>query len=335
MVHVLTIQQKKEWREIISRSLKHDFYHTWYYHYLNRSGVPILFVYEHNSDFVAFPFIQRAGSQNRSDLVSVYGYVGPVSNRNFQDLDIEMLEGFKESLSLFLRQQGISSLSSRLHPFIDQGFLISKLGGDIKEGKSVAIDLSIPIEEQRKNYRRNLWGDIKKMLKKGYYLKENNTDAAVRTFMSIYWENMKRIGAEKVYYFDEQYFFDFIKSDDFDVRLVSVIAGEETICASLITLKNGLIQGYLIGTRGQYLCESPAKLLVDQVSVMGRELGMKYYNLGGGLNFEEDQLFKWKSGFSRLYLNCHKWTCRSFNGAKSLIGFFSNLYFVPWQEGCL
>lgn len=108
------------------------------------------------------------------------------------------------------------------------------------------------------------------------------------------------------------------------------MAGEETICASLLTLKNGLMQGYLIGTRESYLLESPAKLLVDQVSVMGRELGMRFYNLGGGLNFEEDNLFKWKSGFSRLFFDCPKWTFRPVNNVKGLIGFLSNFCLVIW-----
>lgn len=308
MTRIITIQQKEEWRDIISRSLNYDFYHTWYYHSLDRSGQPLLFIYEKDGDFIAFPFIERGRSMPDPHLASVYGYVGPVSNKKFVDLQSKILNGFKEGFVSFLRSSGIKSASSRLHPFIDQSFLIEKMGGSVTEGKSVVIDLSISIEEQRKNYRRNLWGDIKKMQSKGYRLREFGTDDAIRTFISIYWENMKRIGAKEAYYFNEQYFFDFMKSKDFVTKLVFINSGDIPICASLITLTNGIIQGYLIGTSGKYLPESPAKLLVDQVSVIGRELGMKYYNLGGGLNFEEDSLFKWKSGFSRLSLDCKKWT---------------------------
>jgi len=312
MIQILTIHQREEWRKIIGRSLNHDFYHTWYYHSLDRSGEPVLFVYEYDGDFIAFPFVQRNTNLSGTHLASVYGYVGPVSNKKFVDLKPAALDGFREEFLSFLGSYGIKSASSRLHPFMDQSLLIEKLEGTVVDGKSVVIDLSVSIEEQRKNYRRNLWGDIKKMRRKGYYLKESSTDAAIQTFISVYWENMKRISADKAYYFDEQYFFDFMKSEDFDARLVFVIAGDETICASLITITNGVIQGYLIGTSGRYLSESPAKLLVDQVSVMGRELGLKYYNLGGGLNFQEDQLFQWKSGFSRLCFNCNKWTSNSY-----------------------
>src|SRR5690606_37997607 len=130
----------------------------------------------------------------------------------------------------------------------------------------------------------------------------------IESFISIYWENMKRIGADEVYLFDTQYFVDFMASDDFDVRLIVVIADGQPVCASLVTLTDGIIQGYLIGTCQEYLAESPAKFLLDQVTVVGRNLGMKYFNLGGGLNFDEDKLFHWKSGFSRLYLSSDKWT---------------------------
>lgn len=311
MTRIITIQQKEEWRNIVSRSLNYDFYHTWYYHSLDRSGQPLLFVYEKDDDFIAFPFIERSRSLSDAYLASVYGYVGPVSNKKFADLQLKTLDGFKEGFVSFLRSSGIKSVSSRLHPFIDQSIMIEKLGGTLIDGKSVVIDLSISIEEQRKKYRRNLWGDIKKMQSKGYHLKEFGTDDAIRKFISIYWENMNRIGAKEAYYFNEQYFFDFMKSEDFVTKLVFINSGDIPICASLITLTNGIIQGYLIGTSCKYLSESPAKLLVDQVSVMGRQLGMKYYNLGGGLNFEEDSLFKWKSGFSRLCFDCNKWTYNS------------------------
>lgn len=314
-LHVITIQQQTEWRDVINRSIGYDFYHTWHYHSLNRSGEPILIVYECEGDFIAFPFIRRCRNSSECYLASVYGYTGPVSNKKFRDWNVLLLQDFEREFILFFKNNGYSSVTSRLHPFIDQENLLKRFGGEIKEGKSVAIDLSTTIEGQRKGYRRNLWGYIKKLRRQGYYVKEGSPND-IHSFISIYWENMRRVGADEVYFFDEQYFLDFIASEDFDARLFFVFLGTEAVCASLVTFTNGVIQGYLIGTRGQYLSESPAKLLVDQVSVVGREQGMKYYNLGGGLNFEEDQLFKWKSGFSRSYFNSDKWTFRPFKGAK-------------------
>lgn len=309
-LHVITIDQKREWRDVINRSIHYDFYHTWYYHSLDKGGEPILIVYESEGNFIAFPFVIKQHNSIDRNLASVYGYTGPLSNKSFEDWDINALKDFHTEFLAFFRAGKYGIATTRLHPFMDQVRLLENIGGEFKEGKSVAIDLSTSIDEQRKGYRRNLWRDIEKLRRKGYHLKEGSSND-IHSFISIYWENMKRIAADEVYLFNEQYFFDFIGSEDFDVKLFFVIAGKQPICASIVTLTNGIIQGYLIGTREEYLSESPAKFLVDQVSVIGRKLGMKYYNLGGGLNFEEDKLFKWKSGFSRLYLNSNKWTFSS------------------------
>ncbi|WP_407426246.1 GNAT family N-acetyltransferase [Arcticibacter sp.] len=328
-LHVLTIDQKSEWRDVINRSFHYDFYHTWYYHSLDKSGEPILLIYENGGDFIAFPFVKRRKGLSDKSLGAAYGYTGPVSSKRFQDWDVKELETFDAGFLTFLRDGEYHSVTTRLHPFIDQTRLLERLGGEFKEGKSVAIDLSISIDEQRKSYRRSLWAGIEKLRRKGCYVKEGGADD-IHTFISIYWENMRRIGADDVYLFNEQYFFDFMASEDFDVKLFFVFSGTEPICASMVTFTNGVIQGYLIGTREQYLSESPAKFLIDQVSVFGREHGMRYYNLGGGLNFEQDQLFHWKLGFSRLCLNSNKWTFSPFNGAQTFIGFISNLCLLHW-----
>ncbi|MGV3706737.1 MAG: GNAT family N-acetyltransferase [Arcticibacter sp.] len=305
---IKTIYEETEWKAIIQRSHCYDFYHTWYYHSLDKSGCPILLLYQYNEDFIAFPLIRKSTNTGSQHLASAYGYVGPVSNKKFHDISEQMLMGFRDAFFLYLKLEGYQQVTARLSPFLDQNFLINTLGGNLAEGKAVVLDLSVPIEYQRKNYRRNLMGKIRKLERKGYYVGEGNGEADLRTFISIYLENMNRIGATDVYLFNEQYFFDFLKADDFEAKLYFVFAGNEVICATIVTLTNGFINGHLIGTRNEYLSESPAKLLVDQLSIIGRQLGMKYFNLGGGLNFREDQLFSWKSGFSRLFFSSEKWT---------------------------
>lgn len=304
---MIAIHQEHEWKEIIRQSHYYDFYHTWYYHQMQEVNKPVLLVYRYRDDFIAFPFIRIDENSGESHLASVYGYVGPLSNKKFRDIDEGMLCGFREDFYSFLKTEGYTRVTSRLSPFSDHQLLIDKLGGEILNGKSVVLDLSVPLEVQRKHYRRNLWASIKKLQQKGYCVREGTGESAIRTFISIYWENMRRIGAHDVYLFNEQYFFDFAKADDFGAKFFFVFAGDEAIAASVVTMMNGIVNGHLIGTRGSYLAESPAKLLVDQVSVVGRQLGMKYYNLGGGLNFKEDQLFSWKAGFSRLFLESNKW----------------------------
>lgn len=304
MIKLISINQKEEWITYVKKSIQYDFYHTWCYHSLDKSGEPILFVYEEDDNYIAFPLLKREiPNSTFYDLSSVYGFAGPISNQKFENLPESLIESFKCSFLKFLEHEQIVSVFSRLHPFFNQLLLINKIGGVYENGKTVAIDLSIPIDEQRKKYKNSTLDYVKKCKKRGYYIKETKCNVDVEAFYKIYTENMKRSGSTDYYLFNHDYFHNLINSEEFDCRLLLVYADDEIICGSIITCTHGIIEAHLVATHYEYLRDSPAKFLIDEISVMGRELGMKYCHLGGGLGFKEDSLFKWKASFSDLFLD--------------------------------
>lgn len=308
MMKLISILNKEQWIAYVKGSVEHDFYHTWHYHSINEGGDPFLFIYEEGKDYIAFPLLKReiSGSQF-SDLGSVYGYPGPISNRKFEDLDETLMDNFKESFLDFLERERNISVFSRLNPFFNQNLLIERFGGIHKNGRTVAIDLTTTIEEQRKKYRKTTLHNVKRARDYGYILKESKNLEDIDLFFDIYTENMTRIGAKKEYFFKKKYFIDLIHNDEFDCRLLLVCFENKVISGSIITCTCGIIQGHLIATSSKFLSTSPAKFLIDEVSILGRELGMKYYHLGGGYCFKEDTLFKWKRGFSDLLLEYESW----------------------------
>jgi hypothetical protein len=310
MKHVINISQKEEWVSYVRRSVNVDFYHTWNYHTLHvKEGTALLFVCEDKDDFIAIPLLKRSiPNSNYFDMGSVYGYGGPFSTRAFAELSETLITLFKANLLDFLRQENIISVFSRLHPFFDQGPLINGFEGVVDNGKVVALDLMIPLEDQRQQYQERSWRKIKQLRNKGYYVAEGHTSADIKFFEEIYTSNMLRIEAADYYLFDEAYFTQLLQSDEYDARLLFVYneAGYP-ICGAIIVLTNQIIQAHLLGTRAEYLQDSPAKLLLDEVALLGRREGMKYYNLGGGLGFKEDSLFKWKSSFSDLTFEYKSW----------------------------
>jgi hypothetical protein len=308
MTLLITICQKKEWTEYVRKSIGYDFYHTWYYHSLDNSGEPFLFVYQEAANFIAIPLVKRKiKNSSLFDLTSVYGYTGPISNQSFEEMNDDLMENFKISFLSFLKIERNISVFSRLHPFFNQKVLIEKFGGIYENGKTVAIDLTLPIEKQRSNYRKSVLVSIKRSWEKSHCIKETNSLQDIRVFAGIYAENMNRIGAASSYLFDEQYFIDFLRADEFKSKLLLVYDKDMAICGTIITCTNDIIEGHLIATKTEFIKESPAKLLVDEISVIGRRLGMKYYHLGGGLAYKEDSLFHWKTGFSDLFFNYYSW----------------------------
>lgn len=308
MTYIFTISQKVEWIDYIQRSLHYDFYHTWTYHNLDKSGEPVLFVYEEDDIFIAFPLIKRKiKNSGFLDLTSVYGYSGPISNKKLEELPGKYLANFKHSFLDYLDKGKYVSVFSRLNPFFKQNQVMEMFGGIYDNGETVAIDLTISYEEQIAKYRKTLWASIKQLRRKGYCVKEGSSIGDIQAFIDIYIENMKRIGASDSYYFDKQYLTNFLLCKEFNSKLFLVYDGDEVICGSLISHTNGIIQGHLIATKSSYLNQSPSKLLVDEISIFGRKLNMKYYHLGGGLGFKRDSLFSWKEAFSDLFLPYYSW----------------------------
>lgn len=304
MIKLLTLNERIEWNSYIKRSFVHDFYHTWHYHSLDNSGNPILLIYEEGENFIAFPFLKRVIPDSPFfDLSSVYGYPGPIASKKFEHLDEGLIDNFKKSFLKFLKNEQIVSVFSRLNPFFDQYILMKEFEGVHENGLTVALDLNLPLDVQRKKYDRSATRAIKRCRNKGYFVKESKREEDIDTFIDIYTENMRRIGSAEYYLFDKQYFTGLIHSKEFDCRLLLVYLGDEITCAMIISFSHGIIQAHLVATKASYLNQSPAKFLVDEITIIGRERGMKFLHLGGGLGFKEDSLFRWKSAFSDLFLN--------------------------------
>jgi hypothetical protein len=308
MVKLVTLQHRKEWVGYVQHSANYDFYHTWHYHSLDKTGAPFLFVYHENDDFIALPFIRRdiLGS-NYHDLSCVYGYVGPISNKKLELIEDSVIDHFKQAFFNYVTNEKYVSIFLRLHPFFNQYPLMEKLGALHDNGQTVALDLTLSIEEQRKGYRQSAFDSIKHAWKKGYRTVEEKSESALEIFIDIYTETMHRVDASEAYFFSRHHYIEMLNTDEYDARLVTVYDGSKPICSSLVTFTNQIIQAYLIGTRTDYIHKSPAKFMVDEISLIGRRNGMRYFNLGGGVGFKTDSLFHWKTAFSHLCLDYKSW----------------------------
>lgn len=308
MIKILTIKDKAEWIAHVNQSVEIDFYHTWHYHSLDNTGLPILFVYSEQSDFIAVPLIQREiPESNYYDLTCVYGYSGPLSNQKMDGIDSTLISNFKKAFLEFLSDGNYVSVFLRLNPFYNQQLLLEKFGGIYDNGQVVVIDLTKSIEQHRKNYRHTTWDSIRNSLKKGYYIKEEKGPDAIKIFREIYNQNMSRIRAADSYFFDDSYYLELLNNTEYDARVFTAYKGDVATSSTIAVFTNEIIQLHLIGTRTEYLCDSPAKFLIDSIAQIGCKLEMRYYNLGGGLGFQNDTLFYWKKAFSDLLFDYKSW----------------------------
>lgn len=304
----LVIRTKAEWDAYVKRAHNYEVYHTWYYHSLNKEGEAVLFIYEEENLFIAFPLIKRSIiDSSHYDMTSVYGYAGPISNIDFKDISVATAQTFKKEFCGFLEAEKCVSAFTRLYPFVNQHHLLEHIGGVYPNGRTIYMDLSMSIEEQRSHYDKRLKRQIKKLREAGYTIKSAVEESEIAAFTEMYHKNMDRLGANKSYYFDQNYFAGLLNANEFENELVLIYDGAEMICGALILVSENVVRNHLSATSEKYLKESPSKLLTDEISLIGRRLGKKIFHLGGGVGGKEDSLFQFKSYFSDLRINDRIW----------------------------
>jgi hypothetical protein len=305
---LITIQQKKEWMRYVAESLNHDFYHTWHYHSLVENGDPFLFVYQEDDIFIALPLLKRRiEDSNLFDLTSAYGYTGPISNLDFDSMSDPVIDNFRVSFLNFMREGQNVCVFSRLNPFINQKRLLERIGGIYENGQTVYIDLTVPIEIQRSNYEKRLARKIRSLRTKNFQIKEAGSPEDIKAFTEMYTENMLRNGASERYLYKEDYFSQLLSTPDSKCKLVMVYDNDKAICGNIVMYTGSVIRNHLSATATSHVHESPSKLIIDEISILARELGVSYYHLGGGLSGKSDSLFQFKFAFSNLILEDRTW----------------------------
>ena len=297
MFEVISLDNKKRWNEIICSMQDYDFYFFAEYHQMDKSGLPLLLYYKDDSCSFAFPVIIRNIKETPyKDITSIYGYAGPL--KSCDNPCQKSIINFQKELLRFFDSHSIVSAFSRLHPlFSDQKGLLNELGEVVDTNLTVGIDLTHSESEQRQQYSRSTRHAINSLNKKGIIIKEAQNKKDIDSFIDVYEETMKRVNAPKMYYFPQDYYYNFLSTIDSFILLASY--KKETIGGILCSKCNGIIQDHLNATKSDYLYLSPQKLLLDEVRKIGVKNHMKYLHLGGGFDGKNNSLFDFKSRFSK------------------------------------
>ena len=303
------IKEKEIWDNLVQKCDFADFYHTYDYHHTAKTTgeEPILIHYSENNRTIVLPLLFRNIKYSLyKDATSVYGYPGPITKNITSDFDYGL---FQKELHRLLREQNIISVFSRLNAFIPhQENRLHGLGRTETLGRVVYIDLNEKLDEQWKLYNRRLRTYINKS-RTIYTIKEANVHADLDSFIELYYENMRRVNANKDYFFDKKYFLDLINSSDFETEVLLAISRKtgEVAGGAMFTKKNTIVQYHLSGTSERFLDLNPIKLLIDEMRIRGTQENYSFFNLGGGVGSKEDSLFYFKSGFSKYTLPFKVW----------------------------
>lgn len=252
-------------------------------------GLPLLLT---NGDR-EFQLIQRPIPGTRhSDAVSVYGYPEVFSSR-IDDGKVSFTQTV-EHLRAAARSAGLASIFYRLG-------LCQDLTGHIdpahaclqKVGDVVVIDLNQSPDEIFQSFRKQIRYDLRNSAT--IEIKISNS---VDDFYYVYTENMTRLNADDTYFFSKEYLSDLIS-----MRGAKLFVANENgiITGAALTIKHGDSVYYHLGaTANSALHRSPLKSIIWNICQTYATSGLKHLVLGGGLGGRDDNLMRFKKGFSKL-----------------------------------
>jgi hypothetical protein len=292
------------WNKLIGQ-IPHDFFHLPGYLLAcanHEKGDGLLFTINTQRCGMVVPIIKKSlsvfGSEfdNYYDASSPYGYPGPICwGENWPGLVSEMDKILEEKF----KQANIVTLFLRLNPFVGISSEHMNLKGTFrKHGPTVYLDLKDEYQSW-KAINPRLRTTIALMLRKGCEVRFDEWDT-LDTVIEAYYESMKRLGASEYYYFSKDFFIALMKNTIPHFHLCTSYDPNGNITGGVFFSEvNGLIQYFLTGTFNEYKELSPSKILINSLRLWGLEHGHHTLHLGGGLGGQTENLFMFKSRFSK------------------------------------
>ncbi|WP_394121462.1 peptidoglycan bridge formation glycyltransferase FemA/FemB family protein [Planococcus donghaensis] len=234
------------------------------------------------------------------DLVTPYGYGGPLMTDVAEGKNEELAMLFQEAFQGYCQENRIVSESVRFHPVFENAADFRSCYEIVHRRNTTGTNLEAfedPVQSEfSKSSRRN----VRKALKSGVSFSITINPPDLKDFKAIYYSTMDRNKAANIYYFDDDYFSDCLCRFGENIILTEVVYEEKIIGMGLSFFYNDLIHTHLSGTLKEYHHLSPAYVLQYALAVWGKDNGMALIHDGGGRTRDpEDSLFLFKKQFGK------------------------------------
>jgi len=304
MGELISLDEPQRWAAALDKVSAFDCYHLAAYQRICCAGgaaKAYLYVYEIENDLVALPVLINApagfdwSADSVIDASSAYGYPGPLLGLNTQPTDA-LFKAFLDDLRETLEGENVVSFFARLHPLLTPRGMFGEHERQI--GKTVWIDLTKPLDQQRSDCRKSHRYELRKSLRNGVTVFHDDEFVSLEQFIAIYEQRMTVLNANDSYYFSHEYYHQLRDELGSTLKLVHAQLDGQIIASSMFLLSQHGIQYHLSGTLDGYAKYSPTRVILEAMREWGTERDYKWLHLGGGVNGAEDSLFKFKSGFA-------------------------------------
>lgn len=233
------------------------------------------------------------------DLVTPYGYGGPVITECTEGKKAELVQEFICAFAEYCKENRIVSEFIRFHPLYGNAHDFKGWYEVIYKRPTLQTNLANCEDPILSEFSASCRRDIRHALKAGVEYRIILNPSDLNDFKEIYYKTMARNNAASVYYFDDDYFSKCIELFGKTLVLVEIKFQGEIIGMSLNFTCGKIIHAHLTGTLKDFHHLAPAYMLQYALTLWGKENGFDLIHLGGGRTGEKDDklyLFKKKFG---------------------------------------
>lgn len=273
------------------------------------------------------------------DIVSPYGYGGPVIEYCKENKKNDLLKEYEEAFVKYCKDNHIVSEFVRFHPIINNGLDFAKIYNSQCIRNTVGTNLLLGDDPTHEEFSKSCRKRIRRAIRDGISYRVIEKPDSIHSFKEIYYSTMDRNEASDYYYFDDEYFQLCLEYFKENIILVEAIYEDKVIAAGFYFVWNKMIHIHLSGTLSEYLYLSPAYILRYAVTLWGKEHGYELIHHGGGRsNSEEDSLFLFKKQFGEktlfdFYIGKKIWDEDVYNKLCKNMGKDTNTnYFPAYRE---
>jgi hypothetical protein len=279
-------------------------------------GEGLLICCANDDGMIINPFFKRTitesyeGAKQLYDIISPYGYAGPVARLIDTTKGDALWKSFFLELEQYCKENDIVSEFGRLHPLLDNSGPVKKYSDKsvVFSKKVVIIDLSLPEILIAAGMSCSRKRQIKKAKRNpNLNIVTEADNISHNLFFELYYATMKRSGAEQRFYFPKSFFEDAFFLLKEHLLVISVRFRDITVAMGLFLFYGDYSYYWLGASDAAYLQQYPMALLLDHAINKLKNMGLRYLILGGGLS-ANDGLFEFKLRFSKTTADYNVYT---------------------------
>jgi hypothetical protein len=271
--------------------------------------------------FILRPIIFNNEHQNYYDIISPYGYGGPIILTCEDGGKQKLLKEFDTKFSQYCFENRIISEFVRFHPLLKNFEYCNEIYQTEFNRHTVVIDMTSnnPYQDSFTSKCRNT---IQKAQKNNVKIEFDFTMQSIEKFHSLYTMTMQKNYASNYYFFDEQFFKKTMEQLQDHIVIVNAIYNNEIIGTAMFMYYGHFLHYHFSATNPEYYKLASNNLILSEMTKWGKQNGINYFHLGGGYTTDpHDSLLSFKKSFSKKNL-CEFWIgkrIRDFNAYQRIV----------------